>query len=192
MKSRLIAISLGLAVGGSIAWPTGAHAEDLRKQVMIEGRVPDVTEIENILFPTEIKTEHQKCAKLEAAGLPCQSVIPKASLETTMVTFDRGSANLTEASKSFLDRVAAALKNKQDYRAKVVIEGHTDATGSNTINQNLSRKRAEAVKSYLSSKHGIANVDAIGRASESLKDPKNPGAAVNRRIEFVVTLPGQG
>jgi outer membrane protein OmpA-like peptidoglycan-associated protein len=169
----------------------GVWAEDFRKQVMIDGRLPEVAELEGILFPADVSTAHKDCRQMEAAGIKCQAIAPKASLETTMVTFDRGSANLTDGSKQFLDRVAAALKNRSEDVAKVTIEGHTDATGPATLNRNLSKKRADSVKAYFAQKHKITNVETVGRASDSLKDRNNPGAAVNRRIEFVVSLPGQ-
>ena len=107
------------------------------------------------------------------------------------MTFDRGSANLTDQSKLFLEKVGTALKNRKDAFVKVVVSGHTDATGSKDGNRVLSKKRAETVRRYLAANYGITNVETIGRASDVLKDKANPAAAVNRRIEFVVQLPGQ-
>jgi outer membrane protein OmpA-like peptidoglycan-associated protein len=103
-----------------------------------------------------------------------------------MVQFDVGSAVLTMESKGFLDRVATALKNKKDYVDSVTIVGHTDATGSKVKNKVLSKQRAESVRQYLASTHDITNVRTDGVGSEQLKDPSNPKAGVNRRIEFAV------
>ncbi len=73
---------------------------------------------------------------------------------------------------------------------EVVIEGHTDSTGSSAINEQLSKKRAEAVRQYF-----IANgtldekkVSAIGYGSERPLAPNDTveGRAINRRIDVVI------
>lgn len=169
-----------------------ALAEDLRTAVLFGGdKIPDASQIEEALFPREIGEQNSDCRKLEEKGLQCGPIIPRASLETTLVTFNRGSASLSEKSRLFLDRVGAVLKNRKDSFVKVVVEGHTDATGTEELNRVLSRKRAESVKGYLGTHYGITNVETVGRASERPRDKSNPSAAINRRIEFVVSLPGQ-
>ena len=169
----------------------GVLAEDLKTGVTFSDKVPDAGQIEEALFPRAIGQQHKDCRKLEEQGFQCGKVTPKASMETTLVTFDRGSANISEQSKLFLDRIGGVLKSRQDSFVKVVIEGHTDATGSDDKNRVLSKRRAESVKNYLSTNYGIYNVETVGRASDVLKDKANPTAAINRRIEFVVSLPGQ-
>lgn len=181
----------GAVLVASLLSAGGALSDDVRKQVMFNDKMPNVSEIEGTLFPDGIKKGAEECKALVDAGLKCGSVIPKASMETTLVTFERGSANLTDQSKLFLDRVGTALKNRKDSFVNVVVEGHTDATGSKDGNRTLSKKRAESVKAYLSANYGISNVETVGRASDMLKDKANPAAAINRRIEFVVSLPGQ-
>jgi outer membrane protein OmpA-like peptidoglycan-associated protein len=65
------------------------------------------------------------------------------------------------------------------------IEGHTDTTGSPAINQRLSQERADVVKDYLVKNYALKHIETVGRSSEQLKDPSDPGSAMNRRIEFV-------
>lgn len=191
MSTTKIKMIRGAVLVATLLGAHGAMADDLRQQKMFSDKMPDVSDIEGTLFPSQIAKDTKDCKALIDAGLTCQSVIPKASMETTLVTFERGSANLTEQSKLFLDRVGTALKNRKDSFVNVVVEGHTDATGSKDTNRTLSKKRAESVKAYLSTNYGISNVETVGRASDMLKDKANPGAAINRRIEFVVSLPGQ-
>ena len=70
--------------------------------------------------------------------------------------------------------------------AKVVIEGHTDAAGSDAYNLTLSQKRALAVKTYLVQQHGIPaeSLRTVGLGEGVLINPEKPLAAENRRVQF--------
>lgn len=72
----------------------------------------------------------------------------------------------------------------------VVIEGHTDSTGSAAINEQLSQKRAEAVRQYFIANGTLVKeqVTAIGYGSERPLSPNDTpgGRAVNRRIDVVI------
>lgn len=72
----------------------------------------------------------------------------------------------------------------------VVIEGHTDSTGSATINEQLSQKRAEAVRQYFIANDTLAEnkVSAIGYGSDRPLSPNDTptGRAINRRIDVVI------
>jgi OOP family OmpA-OmpF porin len=67
----------------------------------------------------------------------------------------------------------------------VRIEGHADASGTPEFNQQLSLKRAEAVKDYLVSKGADAQMlETIGRGAEDPKVASDPLSAENRRVEI--------
>ena len=69
---------------------------------------------------------------------------------------------------------------------KVVIVGHADASGSEQYNQVLSERRAATVRTYLTSRFGIA-ADRLEAQGEGETDPlagTDPYAAKNRRVEF--------
>lgn len=72
----------------------------------------------------------------------------------------------------------------------VVIEGHTDSTGSAAINEQLSQKRAEAVRQYFLANGTLdaESITAIGYGSERpLATNNSPtGRAINRRIDVVI------
>ena len=72
---------------------------------------------------------------------------------------------------------------------KVKIIGHTDSDGTDVINLELSRKRAEAVKAALVKDFGIetALLEAEGKGeAQPIGDNKTKeGKAMNRRVEFV-------
>jgi OmpA-OmpF porin, OOP family len=75
-------------------------------------------------------------------------------------------------------------------RPDVVIEGHTDSTGSETLNQQLSQKRAEAVKQYLvyngTLPAGKIAAAGYGSSKPLASNATARGRAVNRRIDVII------
>jgi outer membrane protein OmpA-like peptidoglycan-associated protein len=63
------------------------------------------------------------------------------------INFDSDSVHIKDESKPTLDKIASILKAKAEW--KITIEGHTDSTSTPEHNQQLSEKRAQAVKNYL-------------------------------------------
>lgn len=105
--------------------------------------------------------------------------------------FDSGQATLRESAKKSLDKVASALK--KDYAGKKVrIEGHTDSDpivhSKWKSNQELSEKRAQAVREYLVSK-GVSS-GRISTMGYGDKKPVSENKSQNRRVEVVVLTRG--
>jgi OOP family OmpA-OmpF porin len=119
---------------------------------------------------------------------------PKERIVLRGINFDFDKFNIKPEFKPVLDEAANALKSRPDI-VEILIEGHTDAMGTDAYNQKLSEKRAESVKKYLISK-GIPpmQLKAVGFgetkpiAPNKLANGKdNPeGRAMNRRVEFEV------
>ncbi len=65
--------------------------------------------------------------------------------------------------------------------------GYTDAAGGEAYNQDLSERRADSIKRYLTDKFGIAGSDlvTVGYGKTKLKDPNQPMAEANRRVQVV-------
>lgn len=101
------------------------------------------------------------------------------------VQFPFNSAELQAEMLPQLDAVAEGIR-RADPNTRVVLEGHTDAAGTNEYNQFLSRRRAEAVRQYLVGRHGIPAqlFVVVGRGKFAPLLPDNPFAAENRRVEF--------
>jgi outer membrane protein OmpA-like peptidoglycan-associated protein len=101
------------------------------------------------------------------------------------VQFPFNSAELQPEMLPQLDAVAEGIR-RADPNTRVVLEGHTDAAGTNEYNQFLSRRRAEAVRQYLVGRHGIPAqlFVVVGRGKFAPLLPDNPFAAENRRVEF--------
>jgi outer membrane protein OmpA-like peptidoglycan-associated protein len=104
------------------------------------------------------------------------------------VSFASGKATLLPSASNRLQQVATALK-QGDNQSKIIVEGHTDATGSPEKNQQLSMQRAEAVrKSLISDGVPADRVQAVGYGeTRPVADNASPaGRATNRRVEIVV------
>jgi outer membrane protein OmpA-like peptidoglycan-associated protein len=105
---------------------------------------------------------------------------------TVPFAFDK--YTLSESAKSDLDGLATGLS--ADKRFEISVEGYTDAIGNKTYNEALSRKRADAVVTYLVAKHDIPiyRIHMIGLGEEKPVDEGRDRAAraKNRRVEVKV------
>lgn len=182
MIKRLLIAAAAASVACGAAF---AADEEVRKTTSINKSNPSVEEVDAALFPRQIADLKAECAQMEKAGLRCQSVIPKSSLDTVQITFARGSALLTEEGKGFLRSVGSALQRRAGVWKSLVIEGHADATGSEAVNRRLSLTRADSAKSFLQVEFGLSNIETVGRSSEKLRDTDNPTSGLNRRVEFI-------
>ncbi|MCB1197773.1 MAG: OmpA family protein [Deltaproteobacteria bacterium] len=103
------------------------------------------------------------------------------------ILFDTGSANLKSDATTALTNFADVLKQYPENQ--LTIEGHTDSTGSKTLNQQLSEQRAASVKSLLQGK----GVDSTRMVTMGYADSKPvasnaeaQGRAKNRRVEIII------
>lgn len=111
-----------------------------------------------------------------------------SSIALRNVFFDTGKSTLRSESNSELDRLVKLMKDVPGL--KIELSGHTDNTGSATLNNELSQARAEAVVAYLTGK-GIAasRMTAKGYGSSVPVASNNTAAGrqENRRTEFKIT-----
>ncbi|MGJ4913613.1 OmpA family protein [Bradyrhizobium oligotrophicum] len=109
---------------------------------------------------------------------------PNIDLE---ITFDYNSANISQKSLPSVQALGRALTNAELKGSTFVVAGHTDAAGGEAYNQDLSERRADSIKRYLVEKFGIAGADlvTVGYGKSKLKDPSQPLAEVNRRVQVV-------
>lgn len=110
-------------------------------------------------------------------------------VELDRVTFDSGSAKLSENAKEQITGIAAVLEENPDI--KVEVGGFADATGSSKVNQALSQKRANAVRQDLISE-GIApsRIQAKGYGSREKLEDTQSAAQANRRAAIRVIPKG--
>lgn len=109
---------------------------------------------------------------------------PNIDLE---ITFDYNSANISAKAQPAVQALGKALSSDQLKGSTFIVAGHTDAVGSETYNQDLSERRADAIKRVLVEKYGIAGTDlvTVGYGKTKLKDPARPLDPANRRVQVV-------
>jgi outer membrane protein OmpA-like peptidoglycan-associated protein len=112
-------------------------------------------------------------------------------IRTDEIHFEPGSARLTNIAKAILDEVA--LRMKQEPSATALVIGYTDDRENTGANQDLDRRRAEAVRDYLVSRHGIdpSRITVEGRnGREPVGDNTTAeGRLRNRRVVIRLILP---
>jgi outer membrane protein OmpA-like peptidoglycan-associated protein len=104
------------------------------------------------------------------------------------VFFDFDSSTLKPGAYTEIDRVSNVLNSYP--QTTIRVEGHTDSTGSETYNQQLSETRAESVKNAIIQR-GIdpRRIQAIGYGESQ---PISSDNASNRRVTIVITPIRQG
>ncbi|RZJ85322.1 MAG: OmpA family protein [Massilia sp.] len=134
--------------------------------------------------------EQEAAARAQAAAnLPK----PPGLLMSTLLTDDKikfssGRAQLTDQAGQELDQLVAKLK-ADDKPVFVEIQGHTDSTGSDAVNQQLGLKRAEAVRMHLA-RAGLplARMATIsyGETAPLADNNTREGRSTNRRVQVIV------
>jgi outer membrane protein OmpA-like peptidoglycan-associated protein len=110
------------------------------------------------------------------------------------VLFDFDKADIVPKAQATLRQAAGVIREKA--HGTVRIGGHTDAKGSDTYNQKLSERRAEAVKSWFIQKEGLGSMVfategfgarkpvAPNKKPDGSDDPE--GRQKNRRVEIII------
>ena len=112
------------------------------------------------------------------------STKPKIDLE---IQFDYNSADISRNSMPAVQELGKALSNASMRGSTFVVAGHTDSVGSEGYNQDLSERRADTIKRYLTEKYGINGTDlvTVGYGKTKPKDVNAPMDPANRRVQVV-------
>jgi outer membrane protein OmpA-like peptidoglycan-associated protein len=110
--------------------------------------------------------------------------LPSVDLE---VLFEFNSAEMTTAAVEALTPLGLALSDERLADGQFLIAGHTDGKGRASYNLELSQRRAEAVREFLLVNFKIdrSRLVAKGFGESRLKNPQQPRAAENRRVQIV-------
>lgn len=142
------------------------------------------------LFDKQEKEFEQELAQEQAANeIEIERVrddLLKLTLDSE-VSFDFDSAAIKPAFQSSLTKLANVLA-KYD-RNQVTIVGHTDASGSDSYNQSLSVRRAEAVVGELANRgvpSGMMRATGRGESEPRADNNTEAGRQLNRRVEILI------
>ncbi|MBS1604321.1 MAG: OmpA family protein [Bacteroidetes bacterium] len=154
----------GAAVGGTAGYLIGHHMDKQAQE--IKQAVPD--------------------AKVERVGEGIDMTFNSGLL------FQINSSVLSEAARVNLAKVANVFVKYPE--TNILIEGHTDNTGSPEYNMELSKKRAYAVSDYLASK-GVTtsrmDIKWYGETQPKYPNDNESNRALNRRVELAITANDQ-
>ena len=103
------------------------------------------------------------------------------------INFPFSSSDVGPAAVPAVAALGRALSSPELKGGTFVVAGHTDAVGSYGSNQDLSERRAEAVKRYLVTNFQIpaTSLVTVGYGKTKLKLESDPNAASNRRVQIV-------
>jgi outer membrane protein OmpA-like peptidoglycan-associated protein len=148
---------------------------------------------EQLANETKQREEAERRAKEALEKLTAANAAVKQEPRGTVITlpgnvlFASGKAMLLPGAQNSLGQVADALKDQPN--ATITVEGHTDSTGSDVTNLELSRARAESVASFLLSR-GLpkeqVTTAGLGPSRPVASNDTPEGRATNRRVEIIV------
>lgn len=147
-----------------------------RSRVLLEARAREAQNAKEQLAATQ-----QQLADLQAKQTDRGVVVTMGD-----VLFDTGRATLKPGAVAVLDRLAAYMQSNPQTR--LVIEGHTDSTGSAATNEELSQRRADAVANALINRGVSAqNLRAVGKGPDLpvASNATPAGRQQNRRVEVI-------
>ena len=183
-KGGAIGAGTGAAVGGAIGAATNNSAKNTIVGAIIGAAVGGATGAVIGRYMDKQAAEIQndvKGAKVERVG------------EGIRITFDSGilfglnSYQLKETAKNNIKELARVLQKYDD--TNILIEGHTDDTGTNDYNQKLSEQRAEAVGNFAKSLGVLGtrmSISGYGESQPAEDNKTDGGRRANRRVEIAI------
>ena len=147
----------------------------------------DDTELERVLLAPPRKKITRKISVNDLARQPeARKAMTRIDVDT--IRFGFNEAFVREEEVDSLDKIASVMEQvlKKYPREVFLIEGHTDAVGSDAYNDKLSKARAEAVKKALSTYYVIPpkNLQTVGLGERYLKIPTAEAEQENRRVSI--------
>lgn len=123
-------------------------------------------------------------ARAEVAVIAADRALPRIDLD---IPFDYDSDGLRSDIMVDLVTIGRALSSEDLAHSRFILAGHTDGVGSAPYNQDLSERRASAVRAFLIEAFNLPpqQLIAVGFGFEQLSDTLNPAAAENRRVEVI-------
>lgn len=119
---------------------------------------------------------------------PAQDSVESAARALSLeVYFPFDSATLTDDAKEQLSPVGEALQSNELANVAFTLEGHTDASGDENYNLQLSERRAQSVKAYFIDNYALSpdRVEAMGKGESQILEGTNPTSGVNRRVTII-------
>jgi outer membrane protein OmpA-like peptidoglycan-associated protein len=194
LKALTLGAALSMTAGLAIAAENTVSADEILNALQpkpltrsLSAPLPDPSvKAKEISFVDSLRNRKTRSLSLgereEIAEIA--STKPRIDLD---IQFDYNSAEIRKTSLSSVQELGKALSNPSLKGSTFVVAGHTDAIGGEAYNQDLSERRADTIRRYLTDKYGINGTDLVTVAygKTKPKDPNAPLDPINRRVQVV-------
>ena len=174
-----------------------AEIEAMRKEIaLLEGKTKEEQAAKNRLEAekrfNELFTEVKGYFNTDEAEVYKQG--NRLIIRLRVIQFPVGQSVIMPSNYALLSKVQRAIKTFG--QPDVVIEGHTDSTGSDEVNEHLSQQRAESVRQYFVANGTLPEwkISSVGYGSSRplASNETSEGRAINRRIDVAISATEQG
>lgn len=133
------------------------------------------------------KTRGLRLHKSDTPDAQTVAAVSSARALSLEVYFAFDSADLTQEAKQQLAPVGEALASNELANVEFTLEGHTDASGDEGYNMNLSELRAQSVRNYFVERYNLEaeRVAARGKGESEIIPGVEPTSGVNRRVTII-------
>jgi OOP family OmpA-OmpF porin len=184
LPAGMAAACLVLSIGG-----LSAQTELSRNQIInsLQGAQQKVDLSADELQKAALENIQKYPGANSPQSLPLADKLASLRQFNVEITFDFDSARIRPESFETVGLIADALHTPYLQGQTFFIVGHTDAKGARDYNVELSLKRAQAVREALVTTFRVPGeyLFAVGLGEEQLRDPSNPDAALNRRVQLI-------
>lgn len=180
-KGAAIGAAGGGAIGAVIGKATGNTALGAILGATVGGVTGAVIGRKMDKQAEEIKNEVPG-AKVERVG---EGIVVEFN---NKILFGFDKSDLSDNAKSSLDDLVTILNKYPD--TDIEVQGHTDNSGTDSYNQNLSEKRASSVAAYLRARNIASSritTKGFGEMAPKYSNDNEDGRSNNRRVEFLIT-----
>jgi outer membrane protein OmpA-like peptidoglycan-associated protein len=201
-RSNLAALLSIVTIGAALSIGVAKAADDVTEDQIVRALAPVKKPLTRSLSagpqadPAAVAAEGRFVQKIRNRATRSLSIDEREEIATRAkdkpnidleINFDYNSTDVSAKSLASVQALGKALTNPDLKGSTFIVAGYTDAAGGEAYNQELSERRADAIKRYLVDKFSIAGSDlvAVGYGKTKLKDPSQPLADVNRRVQVV-------
>ena len=183
----------GVAAQSSVTNSTGVTSSEQMIQQLERKAPPRTRSIRNLTVEAALGSAAAP-APATVASVPASTPtsIPAPTLHedrpalSLLIEFDYNSTSVRPESQQLLTMLSQALQSEKLHLSHFAVEGHTDAKGRADYNQNLSQRRAMAVRDFLKTQGVVAyRLATVGKGASELANPADPQSGENRRVRIV-------
>ena len=194
-RNTIILSLVLLTVGAGAGWAEDLTADQIKNALIpqmtrsLSPRAP-ATETADQTFIDTLRKKPSSALTSDDRSKLTEVTASKPAIDLAM-EFGYNSDVLRGPALATASKLGEAISAPELHDQTFLIAGYTDAKGSQQTNQKLSERRADSVKRYLVRAYHLtpSNLITVGYGKSNLKNPADPFAQENRRVQAVNILP---